>query len=117
MLTEVQGKPVRGIISDVAFNRERGNCSAILASEDFLQGTPGRHELVQGRDMTTSKVVGIDVIEGQLVLVTKYSAYIVEGQIQIWEVIVEEAIRNMNKDKPLSLSKSVSGTKDTDEDA
>ena len=90
MFTEVNGKPVRGIISDVQFSKINGNVTATLASPDFLQGQEGRNEIVQGRGIYTSQVETIDVVEGQLVITTRNSAYIVEGEVNIWEVVLEK---------------------------
>jgi hypothetical protein len=86
MFDEVKGKPLRGIISDVQYSRVIGNCTAILESPDLLEGQEGRNELTTGRSIYTSNVEAIDVVEGQLVVVTKNSAYIVNGEIGVLEI-------------------------------
>jgi hypothetical protein len=83
MLEEVQGKPVRGILSCVQFSPITGKCYATLESPDFCQGEEGRNELTQGKPIHTSTVRSFDVVEGQLVIVTEYSAYIIEGTIDV----------------------------------
>ena len=90
MFEEVQGKPVRGILNQVQFSKVQGNCTAILVSEDLCQGEEGRNPLYQGRSIYTSEVESFDVIEGQLVIVTRNSAYIVEGSIGIWEITAQK---------------------------
>jgi hypothetical protein len=92
MFDEVKGKPVRGILTDVSFHRDLGNCTGILSSPDFCEGQEGRNELVQGRSIYTSTVESIDVVEGQLVIVTKFSAYIIEGSLSIWEEVLVQAL-------------------------
>lgn len=77
----------RGLISDVAFSTYTGKAYATLVSEDFCAGEEGRNTLEQGRSMYTSKVKSIDVVDGQLVLSTRYSKYLVEGNITILEEI------------------------------
>lgn len=85
MFEEVQDKPVRGILSGVQYSRINGRCTGTLESPDFCGGEEGRNYLPQGESIYTSVVKGFEVVEGQLVIVTTYSAYIVEGPISIRE--------------------------------
>lgn len=84
-MDNVQGKPIRGIISDVQFSTAEGTVTALLESPDFCQGETGRNEITQGRSIRTSRVLAFDVVEGQLMVITMNSAYIVDGEIGIWE--------------------------------
>lgn len=95
MFENVNGKPVRGVLSDVKFHRENGNCTGTLVSPDFCDGQEGRNELVQDRGMYTSTIESIDVVEGQLVIVTLNSAYIIEGPLDIWEVVLEKSLSKL----------------------
>lgn len=83
MFETVQGKTLRGILSGVRYNQAAGTCTGVLESPDFCEGEPGRNELVQGRSIYTSTVECITVVEGQLVIVTRYSAYVIEGTIAL----------------------------------
>ena len=53
-----------------------------MISEDFKAGQPARNPLHQGEQIRTSEVQSIDVIEGQLVINTSFSTYIVAGSIE-----------------------------------
>ncbi len=83
MFTEVQGKPVRGILEKVSYRPLTGQCYGDMVSDDFCYGEKGRNNLEQGWNIYTSTVLAFDCVEGQLVIVTKNSAYIVEGVITI----------------------------------
>lgn len=100
MFEEVKGKPVRGILSNVSFMRERGNLTGILTSPDFCEGQEGRNHLTQGRNIHTSTIQAIDVVEGQLVVVTRNSAYVIEGSIAIWEEVMKEVFSSEDRDVP-----------------
>ncbi len=106
MFTEVQGKPLRGILTNVQFNRGTGRCNGVLASPDFCEGEEGRNYLGEGNPIFTSTVESLDVVEGQLVFVTRNSAYIIEGSVGIWEVVLESAMAALSK---TVLSKSEGG--------
>lgn len=81
MFDEVNGKPVRGVLSNVLFPAGFNFCFGTLTSSDYCEGEPERYSLGTGEVMCTSDVVSIQVVEGQLVLETLNSAYIVEGSI------------------------------------
>lgn len=111
MFDKVNGKPVRGVLTDVQFSKIQGNCTAILSSPDFCDGQEGRNELVEGRSIYTSAIESIDVVEGQLVIVTLNSAYIVEGEIGIWEITLQKRLDELAEYGEFgpSTSKSVTG--------
>ncbi len=110
MFEEVKGKPVRGILSNCSFMKERGNIHGILVSADFCEGQEGRNPLTQGRSIHTSTVESIDVVDGQLVFVTRNSAYIVEGDINIWEVTMSKLL-----DEAVSKSQGATSGNDSEE--
>jgi hypothetical protein len=83
MFDQVQGKPLRGILSNVTYCPVTGKCYGILESPDFCEGEEGRNELPVGGEMFTSVILGFDVVEGQLVAITTYSCYIIEGNVKI----------------------------------
>ena len=71
----------RGILSD-AILTEVGNLTGTLISEDFCAGEEGRNLLLQGHPIYTSSVVKVDIVEGQLVVFTRNSAYVIEGELK-----------------------------------
>ena len=78
MGTEIE---YRGILADVVIC-EQGRASATLVSQDNYAGEPGRHSLGgAGGPMHTSLVLGFDVVDGQLVMETRNSNYIIEGKV------------------------------------
>jgi hypothetical protein len=83
MIESVQGKPLRGILSGVTYSKVQNRCFGILESPDLCEGEVGRNRLEQGMSIHTSAVQGYDVVEGQLVIITTFSAYIVEGSITV----------------------------------
>ena len=76
-------KPIRGIISEVVIDTFTNRASAILESSALCEGEITRNPLTQGEGIYTSKVQSIDVVEGQLILNTTYSRYIVDGAVQL----------------------------------
>lgn len=70
----------RCILSDVVLWAS-GEASAIVVSEDSLGEEEGRNPLYQGQRMKTSAVVNTDVVEGQLVMTTVNSKYLIEGPV------------------------------------
>lgn len=86
----------RGILSNVTIV-PNGRAVATLVSEDFCAGEVDRYPLTQGGIVTTSTVLAIDLVEGQLILKTENSSYIVEGSITT-EDGVRHAIK-LAKDK------------------
>ena len=79
-------KPIRGIISGVVIDSFTNRASATLESSDLCEGEASRNPLTQGEGIYTSAVQSIDVVEGQLILSTTYSRYIVEGAVQLDKV-------------------------------
>ena len=75
-------KPIRGIISGVFIDPFTNRAYATLESPDLCEGEVLRNPLTRGEGIHTSAVQSIDVVEGQLVLSTTYSRYIVEGAVQ-----------------------------------
>ena len=69
-------KELRGIISDAVISLN-GRCYGTLVSE--------------GRDIVTSTVLNVDVNEGQLLLETKNSVYIIEGEVKLFQTGEEDA--------------------------
>lgn len=109
MFTEVQGKPLRGILSNVQFNRTVGNCVAIFASSDYCEGQEGRNPSYPNSPWYTSTVEAFDVVEGQLVIITEYSCYIVEGQVGILEVTAERLNKELLEELAQNPTKSMTG--------
>jgi hypothetical protein len=72
----------RGIIANAVI-ASNGRCQGTLVSPDNNAGEEGRHTLTQGGPIDTSPVITIDVIEGQLVLKTMNSQYLIEGSVRL----------------------------------
>jgi hypothetical protein len=70
----------RGIISN-AIVADNGSVHAKLVSDDLLSHEQGRNPLTTGGTIRTSQLQSIDVVEGQLVINTRNSSYIVEGTL------------------------------------
>ena len=72
----------RGIIANAVI-MSNGRCQATLVSPDNNAGEQGRRTITQGGLIDTSPVISIDVIEGQLIIKTMNSQYLIEGEIKL----------------------------------
>jgi hypothetical protein len=74
----------RGILKDVVLDND-GRAHATLASIDLNAGEEGRNTLLEDEVIKTSGVTGFDVIDGQLVMATENSNYLIEGEVLMGE--------------------------------
>lgn len=87
----------RAILSDVAIN-EQGNALATLSSVDNYGGEEGRHYIGEpGMSMHTSAVLGFDVVEGQLVMKTLNSNYLIEGGVVTYPGLILDMQKSLSE--------------------